>query len=58
MAKKQETTMTVEPIAGTVSSPLVIPADEIEEAVVMEEEIDPENHPNFIESNTQGITLE
>jgi len=56
MAKK-ETTMEVEPITGTVSSPLVIPTDDIEEAVVIED-TDPENHPNFIESNTSAITLE
>ena len=51
--------MEIEPIAGTVSSPLVIPAnDDVEEAVVLDEEIDPDNHPNFIESNTSAITLE
>ena len=55
---KQTETMTVEPIEGTVSSPLVILADDVEEAVVMEEEIDPNNHPNFIESNTSAITLD
>ena len=56
---KQTKTMTIEPIEGTVSSPLVIPADDVEEAVViMDEEIDPNNHPNFIESNTSAITLE
>ena len=57
MAKKQETTMEIVPTNGTVSSPLVIPADDIEEAVVMEETTEaPESH--FIESNTQPITLE
>ena len=56
---KQTKTMTIEPIEGTVSSPLVISADDVEEAVViMDEEIDPNNHPNFIESNTSAITLE
>lgn len=56
---KQTKTMTIEPIEGTVSSPLVIPADDVEEAVViMDEEINPNNHPNFIESNTSAITLE
>lgn len=56
---KQTKTMTIEPIEGTVSSPLVIPANDVEEAVViMDEEIDPDNHPNFIESNTSAITLE
>ena len=59
MAKKQETTtMEIVPNAGELTSPLVIPADDIEEAVVMEEEIDPNNHPNFIESNTAAISLE
>lgn len=56
---KKDETMTIEPIEGTVSSPLVIPADDVEEAVVItDEEIDPNNHPNFIESNTSAITLE
>ena len=56
---KQTETMTIEPIEGTVSSPLVILADDVEEAVVItDEEIDPNNHPNFIESNTSAITLE
>ena len=50
--------MEIVPTNGTVSSPLVIPADDIEEAVVMEEETDPNNHPNFIESNTAAISLE
>ena len=55
--KNQNETMTVEPIEGTVSSPLVIPADDVEEAVVLEETTEaPESH--FIESNTQPITLE
>lgn len=56
--RKQTETMTVEPIMGAVSSNLVIPADDVEEAVVIEEEIDPNNHPNFIESNTAAITLD
>jgi len=56
MAKKNQT-MEIEPTVGTVSSPLVIPSDDIEEAVVLEE-TDPDNHPNFIESNTSAITLE
>lgn len=56
---KKDETMTIEPIEGTVSSPLVILADDVEEAVVItDEEIDPNNHPNFIESNTSAITLE
>ena len=58
MAKKQETTtMEIVPNTGELTSPLVIPTDDIEEAVVMEEEIDPNNHPNFIESNTAAISL-
>ena len=58
MAKKETTTMTVEPIEATMSSPLVIPpVDDVEEAVVLEETTEePESH--FIESNTQPITLE
>ena len=52
----QQTTMEIEPTMGTISTPLIIPVDDIEEAVVLEE--DPENHPNFIESNTSGISLE
>ena len=58
MAKKEKQEMQIVSAVGTVSSPLVIPADDIEEAVVMEEIIDPNNHPNFIESNTSAITLE
>ncbi len=53
---KQTEEMTVEPTTGIVSSPLIIPVDDVEEAVVLEE--DPDNHPNFIESNTSAITLE
>ena len=55
---KQTETMTIEPIEGTVSSPLVIPADDVEETVVVEEEIDPNNHPNFIEGSSAAISLE
>lgn len=59
MTKKNETTtMTIEPMEGTMSSPLVIPVDDLEESVVLEEETDPDNHPNFIESNTSAISLE
>ena len=59
MAKKQETTtMEIVPNAGELTSPLVIPADDIEEAVVLEDNIYPDNHPNFIESNTSAIKLE
>ena len=56
MKKKENQTMEIVPTSGTVSSPLIIPADDIEDAVVLEE--DPENHPNFIESSTSAITLE
>lgn len=56
---KKDETMTIEPIEGTLSSPLVILADDVEEVVVLtDEETDPNNHPNFIESNTSAITLE
>jgi hypothetical protein len=59
MAKKETKTMEIVPTTGTVTSPLVIQADEIEEAVVLEETTEePENHSHFIESNTQPITLE
>ena len=54
---KQNNQMEIEPNVGTVSSPLVIPMDDVEEAVVMDE-INPNDHPNFIESNTSAITLE
>lgn len=57
MAKQNKQTMEIEPNVGTVTSPLVIPNDDIEEAVVIEN-TDPNNHPNFIESNTSAITLE
>ena len=52
----QQVTMEIEPTMGTVSTPLIIPVDDIEEAVVLEE--DPDSHPNFIESNTSSISLE
>ena len=58
MAKKEKEPMEVVSTSGTLTSPLVIPADDVEKTVVVEEEINPNNHPNFIESNTQGITLE
>ena len=47
--------MEIEPNQGTISSPLIIPSDDIEDAVELD---DPDNHPNFIESNTSAITLE
>jgi hypothetical protein len=57
MAKKETTTMEIVPNNGTVASPLVIPTDDIEEAVVLEGTTEePESH--FIESNTLPITLE
>ena len=54
--KQQEQLMEIEPITAEISSPLVIPQSGDIEAVVMEQE--PDNHPNFIESNTVAITLE
>lgn len=57
MAKQNKQMMEIEPNAGTITSPLVIPSDDIEEAVVIEN-TDPNDHPNFIESNTSAITLE
>ena len=35
----------------------IIPTDDIEDAVVLDD-IDPDNHPNFIESNTSAVTFE
>lgn len=56
MAKNNNQQMQVVPTDGTLTSPLVIPNDDIEEAVVLEEI--PADHPNFIESNTSAISLE
>lgn len=49
------------PTDGTISSEFIIPTEDIEtnnNVVVMEEDNDSDNHPNFIESNTSAITLE
>lgn len=58
--KKNEQTMVVSPIAGEITSEktLGINDKDIIEAEVIEEEDWGDNHPNFIESNTQAITLE
>lgn len=57
---KKEQTMVVSPIAGEITSEktLGINDKDIIEAEVIEEEDWGDNHPNFIESNTQAITLE
>ena len=58
MKRQQEQQMEIEPVTAEISSPLVIPQpDDIEEAVEIGQE-EPDNHPNFIESNTSAITLE
>ena len=50
--------MEIIPTDGIIAtSPNVIPVDDIEDAVVLDD-IDPDNHPNFIESNTSEVTLE
>lgn len=60
MEKKHKPTMTVEPIEAQVVSEVTLGLDdpEIIEAEVIEEEEWDDNHPNFIESNTQAITLD
>ena len=57
---KKETTTVVSPIVGEITSDktLGINDKDIIEAEVIEEEEWGDNHPNFIESNTQAITLE
>ena len=57
---KKETTTVVSPIVGEITSDktLGINDKDIIEAEVIEEEEWCDNHPNFIESNTQAITLE
>ena len=57
---KKETTTVVSPIVGEITSEntLGINDKDIIEAEVIEEEEWGDNHPNFIESNTQAITLE
>ena len=48
--------MEIIPTDGIIAtSPNVIPVDDIEDAVVLDD-IDPDNHPNFIESNTSAAT--
>ena len=50
--------MQIIPTDGIIAtSPTVIPMDDIEDAVVLDD-IDPDNHPNFIESNTSAVTFE
>lgn len=58
--KKKEQTMVVSPIAGEITSEktLGINDKDIIEAEVIEDEDWGDKHPNFIESNTQAITLE
>ena len=57
---KKETTTVVSPIVGEITSEktLGINDKDIIEAEVIEEEEWGDNHPNFIESNTQAITLD
>ena len=58
--KKEQQTMVVSPIAGEITSEktLGINDKDIIEAEVIEDEDWGDKHPNFIESNTQAITLE
>ena len=58
--KKKEQTMVVSPIAGEITSEktLGINDKDIIEAEVIEDEEWGDEHPNFIESNTQAITLD
>ena len=57
---KKEQTMVVSPISGEITSEktLGINDKDIIEAEVIEDEDWGDEHPNFIESNTQAITLE
>ena len=59
MTKKKQPTMEIKPINGQITSEktLGINDPEIVEAEVINEEVGEDNHPNFIESNTQAITL-
>ena len=51
--------MEVEPTTGTITSPLIILAEDDEQQdEVREGTIDPNNHPNFIEGSTAEISLE
>ena len=58
--KKNEQTMVVSPTVGEITSEktLGINDKDIIEAEVIEDEEWGDKHPNFIESNTQAITLE
>ena len=58
--KKEQQTMVVSPMAGEITSEktLGINDKDIIEAEVIEDEDWGDEHPNFIESNTQAITLE
>lgn len=58
--KKKQQTMVVSPMAGEITSEktLGINDKDIIEAEVIENEDWGDKHPNFIESNTQAITLE
>ena len=58
--KKEQQTMVVSPIAGEITSEktLSINDKDIIEAEVIEDEDLGDKHPNFIESNTQAITLD
>lgn len=47
--------ITTDGIIATSPSVINIDAEEIEDAVVLDD-IDPDNHPNFIESNTSAVT--
>ena len=58
--KKEQQTMVVSPMAGEITSEKTfgINDKDIIEAEVIEDEEWGDEHPNFIESNTQAITLE
>ena len=58
--KKNEQTMVVSPTAGEITSEKILGINDkdIIEAEVIEDEEWGDKHPNFIESNTQAITLE
>ena len=60
-AREQNTAMTILPMNGRVLSPLVIPNLEDDqnnnENDAAGDNFETDRHPNFIESNTQGITL-
>lgn len=61
MKKKEAATAVIVPTTGTITSDITLgleKSDDIIEAEVIEEEDWGDNHPNFIESNTQEITLE